>query len=118
MPRHSRDRSAAQHSTRYGFAMLAVAVGCWLEVLVSGPAPLLVFVPLSLAVATSAVYGGFRGGAMALLLSIPAADMFVLDPGRWLSLGGSDSAVTFAMYLAAWLVFCVFAERGYRTVAR
>ncbi len=114
MSHDSRDRDPLQHSARFGIALLAVTAACWIEAVVFSAAPLLSLTPLSLAVAISAVFGGFRGGAIAVLLAAFAIDFFLVQPESLLTLGDRRTAFTFMVYVLFWLGFCLATERRYR----
>jgi signal transduction histidine kinase/CheY-like chemotaxis protein len=114
---HSRDR-VSYRSARFGISLLTVAVACFIELLAFRSVPMLALTPFSLAVAVSAIYGGFGAGTLALVLSALAADFFLIQPGSFFSFGDSRQALTFCLYVLGWLAFCLLTERGYRgTVA-
>ncbi len=108
------DRDPLQDSARFGSALLAVTAACWIEAVVFSAAPLLSLTPLSLAVAISAVFGGFRGGAMAILMAAFAIDFCLVQPRTLLTLGDRRTAFTFMVYVLFWLAFCLATERRYR----
>ncbi|HSC27854.1 MAG TPA: DUF4118 domain-containing protein, partial [Vicinamibacterales bacterium] len=91
-----------------------VSLALWLELLAAASFPMLSLTPFSLAVAISAWYGGFLGGATALLLSALGIDYFLLEPGTLLTLESPRQAFTFSVYVAGWLTFCAMAGRAYR----
>jgi signal transduction histidine kinase/CheY-like chemotaxis protein len=109
-----RDLDPRFRSARYGVALLAVTVACCLEILLFSTAPLLSLTPLSLAVAVSAIYGGFRAGAFALLLAGFAVDFFFVEPRSLFTVGEPAAAFTFSVYLVGWLTFCLLTDRSYR----
>ena len=113
------DGSAMRESfhgvTRYALTALAVAGASWLEVLVRGSdAPSLALIPLSLAIALSVWLGGLVTGLIALLLSAIAADYLVIEPGSLLQFRSAGSGIAYAGFIAAWLLFCILADRIYR----
>ncbi|MBA2304612.1 MAG: GAF domain-containing protein [Acidobacteria bacterium] len=95
----------------YALTAVAVAAASWLEVLIIGSgATQLSLTPLALAVAVSVWLGGLPAGLLALVLSAFAMDFFVVEPGSLLRFRTPGSAVTYAAFLAGWLVFCVLVD--------
>lgn len=78
----------------------------------------LLFFAFSPAVALSALLGGFRGGAIALLLSVLASDFYLLGPGKLFHVEGTAQALALVGFVAAWLPMIVVAERMHRVRQR
>lgn len=78
----------------------------------------LLFFAFSPAVALSALLGGFRGGATALLLSVLASDYYLLGPGRMFNVDGPAEALALGAFIIAWLPMTVLAERMHRARRR
>jgi signal transduction histidine kinase len=112
------DDSAAGESFRrlapYALTILGVAGASWLETLISGSAWPLALMPLSLAIVVAVWLGGLAAGLVALLLAAIAADLLVIEPGTFLQFRDAGSAVAYAGFIAAWLLFCVLADGVYR----
>jgi K+-sensing histidine kinase KdpD len=101
--------------TPYALSAVAVAVASWLEVLIGGSdASQLSLTPLALAVAVSVWLGGLPTGLLALALAALAMDFFVIEPGSLFQFHTPGSAVTYAAFLAGWLVFCVLVDSVHR----
>ena len=111
---YSRDRDPMYRSARYGIALLTVVIACSVEVLAFAGVPMVSLTAFSLAVAVSAIYGGFAAGSLALVLSALAVDYLLAQPGSFLTFGDTRTALTFSVYVAGWLGFCFLTERGYR----
>src|SRR5512138_1788954 len=71
----------------------------------------LLFFAFSPAVALSALLGGFRGGVLALMLSVLASDYYLLGPGNLFNVEGPAQALALAAFVVAWLPMTVLAER-------
>lgn len=98
-----------------GLTVVAVAGASWLELLITKHGPgYLSLVPASLAIALSAWLGGLVNGLLALVLSAVAVDYFVIEQGSLLQFRERGTAVAYAGFLIAWLVFCLLAERVHR----
>jgi K+-sensing histidine kinase KdpD len=78
----------------------------------------LLFFAFSPAVALSALLGGFRGGALALVLSVLASDYYLLGPGKFLNVDGAAEALALGAFIVAWLPMTVLAERMHRARRR
>src|SRR5262245_24523274 len=111
-------RNLTNHRFRdYSIPVLSVATAVAAGVLSLrvGAAPLAA-APVGLAIAISAWYGGFGPGLFALALAALGTDLFLLEPGSVLTFASVSQALAFAVFIAGWLVFCIFAERVYRQV--
>src|SRR5262245_47433591 len=111
-------RNLTNHRFRdYSIPVLSVATAVAAGVLSLrvGAAPLAA-APVGLAIAISAWYGGFGPGLFALALAALGTDVFLLEPGSVLHFASVSQAIAFAVFIAGWLVFCIFAERVYRQV--
>ena len=102
--------------TRIVVSLLAVAAASIVGLAAASVSPVFALSAFSLAIAASAVLGGLAAGVSALLLSILAADLLVLEPGSLFTFGESRAAAAFGLYLAGWLGFCVLIERRYRQI--
>ncbi|MGE5813528.1 MAG: DUF4118 domain-containing protein, partial [Acidobacteriota bacterium] len=78
----------------------------------------LLFFAFSPAVALSALVGGFRGGALALTLSVLASDYYLLGPGKLFNVEGPAEALALVAFILAWLPMTVLAERMHRVWQR
>jgi len=78
----------------------------------------LMFFAFSPAVALSALLGGFRGGALALTLSVLGSDYYLLGPGKLFNVEGPAEAFALAAFVLAWLPMTVLAERMHRARGR
>jgi K+-sensing histidine kinase KdpD len=78
----------------------------------------LLFFAFSPAVALSALLGGFRGGAIALALSVVGSDYYLLGPGKLFNVEGAAEALALAAFVIAWLPMTVLAERMHRARRR
>jgi K+-sensing histidine kinase KdpD len=78
----------------------------------------LLFFAFSPAVALSALLGGFRGGAIALTLSVLASDYYLLGPRKLFNVDGPAEALALLAFILAWLPMTVLAERMHRVRRR
>lgn len=99
----------------FGATALAVASAAWLEFeIVQFDISYLSLVPFSLAIALSVWLGGLVTGLLALVLAALSLDLFIIDPGSLLRFSDQGSAVAYAGFIAAWLLFCVVADGVHR----
>jgi signal transduction histidine kinase len=99
----------------FGATVVAVACASWLEYqIVQFDISHLSLVPLSLAIALSVWLGGLVTGLFALALGTFALDFLVIDPGSFFWFRDQYSALAYAGFLAAWLLFCVVAASVHR----
>jgi K+-sensing histidine kinase KdpD/ActR/RegA family two-component response regulator len=93
-------------------APLLVGAAAWLELQVPQPSgPAFLFFAFSPAVALCALLGGFRPGALALLLAAMASDYYLLAPGSFFTVSNALEAIALAGFIAAWLPMTLLAER-------
>lgn len=71
-------------------------------------------VPLSLAIAGSVLTGGFGPGILAVCLSAFAMDLAVVEPGVVFRFRSRSAPIEYVGFVAAWLVFCLFASTFHR----
>jgi K+-sensing histidine kinase KdpD len=100
-------------STVVPVALVAAALRLELWLAAASHARLLFFA-FSPAVALSALLGGFRGGAIALLLSVLGSDYYLLGPGNIFRVEGTPEALALGGFVAAWLPMIIVAERMHR----
>jgi signal transduction histidine kinase len=71
-------------------------------------------IPLSLAIAASVLAGGFGPGILAVCLSAIAMDLIVLEPGVIFQFENPAAPIEYVVFIAAWLIFCLFASTVHR----
>jgi signal transduction histidine kinase len=74
----------------------------------------LALIPLSLAIAASVLSGGFGPGILAVGLSAVAMDLVVIEPGVVFQFQDPSAPIVYVVFIAAWLVFCLFASTFHR----
>lgn len=72
--------------------------------------------PLSLAIAGSALNGGFGPGVLAVCLAAVSMDLVVLEPGVVFQFRGASAPIEYVGFIGAWLVFCLLTSRTFRTI--
>ncbi|MGQ0559518.1 MAG: sensor histidine kinase [Sphingosinicella sp.] len=89
----------------FALATVIVVVGAAAAARIYFPyAPQLIFATFFPAVALCTVFGGIRGGLLALVLSLIAADFWLLGPGHWLPAAPQDQAAMIAFAGSAVLI--------------
>ncbi|HSL23543.1 MAG TPA: ATP-binding protein [Vicinamibacterales bacterium] len=97
---------------------LFVGVALWLELWLARASTGFLFFAFSPAVALSALIGGFRAGALALLLAGVASDYYLLGPGDLFHFDSLGQALALSGFFAAWLPMTILAERMHRVRRR
>ena len=92
---------------RYALGAALVALALWPELLIAGADnPRFSPAPFALSVALAAILGGFGPGVLALLLSVLAADIFIVEPGSVFVQTSYTRALVLIGYVAGWLPVC------------
>jgi signal transduction histidine kinase len=100
---------------RYALGVGLVGGAVWLELLIAAADdPQFSPAPFALAVALTALAGGFGPGLLAVLLSVLAADYFIVEPGAAFNQTSTTRAIVLVGYAAAWLLVSWLAGRLYR----
>lgn len=77
-----------------------------------------VFLAFSLAVASSAWFGGLGPGLLAILLAFVACDWGVFGPGVMLGFDAPHEVLALTSFVGGWVGFCVAVEAQHRRMAR
>jgi len=100
---------------RYALGVGLVGGALWLELLIAAADnPQFSPAPFALAVALTAVVAGFGPGLLAVLLSVLAADYFIVEPGAAFNQTSNTRAIVLGGYAAAWLLVSWLAGRIFR----
>ena len=96
LPMRDHRKKSRSRPLVYGVAVTSVVVATLLRLLLEPligetAVPFITFFP---AVLFSAWYGGFRAGALSILLSVVAADYFFVGPANSLSIPNPDEQIT------------------------
>ncbi len=111
----SRKHESLRRVAPFGLTALGVAVASWLEILIADSGVwYLALMPLGLTVALSSWLCGLTTGLLALFLSALSIDYFVIDPGSLLHFSDTTGILSYFIFIAGWLVFCVLAESLHR----
>src|SRR4051794_31001601 len=93
-------------------AATAAVIATWLALLLlRSPANFFAMAPFGLAVALSALWGGFGPGITAAILSLVASDLLLIGPGSMLTFGSPAQAFAWGAHGLAWVAFCVITRR-------
>ncbi len=99
----------------YGVAIVLVVAAAAVEFVIGHSiVRQLSLIPLSLAIAASVLAGGFGPGILAVCLSAIAMDLIVLEPGVMFRFENPSAPIEYVVFIAAWLVFCLFASTFHR----
>ncbi|HZB24994.1 MAG TPA: GAF domain-containing protein, partial [Vicinamibacterales bacterium] len=102
----------------YALAILLVAAATAVEFFVGrSVVRQLALIPLSLAIAASVLAGGFGPGILAVGLSAIAMDLVVIEPGVIFQFESPSAPIEYVVFIAAWLMFCLFASTFHRRMA-
>jgi signal transduction histidine kinase len=113
----SRTHESLRRVAPYALTALGVAVASWLEIVVAdGRVWYLALMPLGFTVAISSWLGGPATGLLALALATLSIDYFVIDPGSLFRFSDTTGAVSYFIFIAAWLLFTLVAETQHRRI--
>jgi len=111
----SRTHESLRRIVPFGLTAAGVAVASWLEIVIADSGiPYLALMPLGLTVALSSWLCGLSTGLLALVLAALSLDYFVIDPGSLLQFSDTTGTLSYFIFIAGWLVFCILAESLHR----
>src|SRR5215469_6629238 len=104
-------RKPMSRIARYSWAVLATAAALGLRLLIDPIlGPRIPYATFYIAVAISAVLGGWGPGVVSAILGGCAAVFFILPPRYHLAIAGTDSQLGFALYLIISAMLIILAE--------